>query len=601
MTRTITDVHQQFASFFQDRDLQPWAWYLSKRLAEGHICVPVNDNSILESGQPFKIQPDAAGLLNCTRYVSTDPEKVLPFIIHNDRLYLHRYFNYETQIVELLSQRFKNSLLKQQAYRDTLNTQKELIQRLVTGLPSRALSPDQKPDWQLLAIIKTMLNDFSIITGGPGTGKTTTLAKLLRVIFTLQPHCRVALAAPTGKASMRMLESLKEKTSDFPAEIVAQIQPLKPFTLHRLLGYKRNSIYFKHNKELPLPYDWVIVDEASMIDVPMFAKLLTACNPETKLLLLGDKDQLASVEAGSLLGDLCIAAGQLNRFSTDEVEWYNTFIPETERQIPADFITDSQSSLVRCITELRYSHRFNQQGEIGQLSLSVINGKAEHADTLLSVGPPAKICRVENNDEAFFSDFVNGYAEYIKEEDIASALNKFNLLRVLVSVREGENGLYAINKKIERILHRKYPKLINPDNGFYINRPVIVTQNNYELGLFNGDIGIVRMNPITNRPTVWFEDTQAESPLRSINPAYLSNCETVFAMTIHKSQGSEFNKVMVVLPDRPDNPLLSRELLYTGITRAKEAVCIRGSAEGLNIGISRQVERISGLQTRLSE
>ena len=596
---TINDVHQQFALFFQDEQLQPWAWYLSMRLSEGHICVPVNDGSIFKSGQPFDIQPDAEKLRDCKRYVSTEPETVRPFILYRDKLYLQRYFNYETQVVEQLKERMDNSREKQQVYRNQLTQYKSLIESLVAETPATGLLPDQKPDWQLIAVIRAMLSDFSIITGGPGTGKTTTLAKLLFLLFTTQPGSRVALAAPTGKASMRMLESLRERTKDFPAEIVAEIQQLKPFTLHRLLGYKRNSIYFKHNKEQALPYDWVIVDEASMIDVPMFAKLLSACKPETRLLLLGDKDQLASVEAGSLLGDLCISAGQLNRFPNEEINWLNTFIPIEERQIPKEFSSSVQSSLAGCITELRYSHRFDKQGEIGQLSQSIIQGQSDLALELLKAGPADKISMTDNTDESSFAAFIEGYTAFMQEKDIAAALNKFNLLRVLVTVREGENGLYNINRKIERILHAAHPHMIRPDGGFYNNRPIIMTRNNYDLDLFNGDVGIVRIDPITNQLFVWFEAIEKDNPPRPFNPVYLSDCETVFAMTIHKSQGSEFEKVMVVLPDQVDSPLLTRELLYTGVTRAKNVAVIRGTAECLMAGISRQVERISGLKTRL--
>ncbi len=599
MISTLATVHEQFASFFPDKALQPWAWYLSKRLAEGHICVPVDDGSIYHSGHPFDIKPDVNSLRACTRYVSTDPEIVRPFILYKDKLYLHRYFTYETQIVEQLRKRMENSRSKREAYMDELIRIKPLVESLVATLPDKDLQPDQKPDWQLISVINTLLNDFSIITGGPGTGKTTTLAKLLRLLYTATPGCRVALAAPTGKASMRMLESLRERTKDYPDDITKEISNLKPYTLHRLLGYKRNSIYFKHNGEQPLPFDWVIVDEASMIDVPMFAKLLAACKPETRLLLLGDKDQLASVEAGSLLGDLCISAGALNHYTKADITWMNDFIPVEERKIPDLFSTTAVPALANCITELRYSHRFNQQGEIGQLSLAVIRGDSAAANDVLAAGPADKVCLTDHTDEKSFAAFVEEYAAFMQETDIAAALAQFNKLRVLVTVREGSSGLYAMNRKIEQLLHAAFPQLVRPDNGFYHNRPVIVTRNNYELNLFNGDIGIVRKDPATNKVYVWFDAAEKGGSPRPFNPVHLTDCETVFAMTIHKSQGSEFDRVLVVLPDNVDNPLLTRELLYTGITRAKNAVMVRGTEAGLAAGISRQVERISGIKTRL--
>lgn len=599
MLNTISDIHHQFARFFKDKELQPWAWYLSKRLAEGHICITVNDGSIAECGHPFSIQPDPETLATATRYVSTDPNLPAPFILQDNRLYLHRYFTYETIIVEELQKRLTRSAEKKTHFQEQLKTHKELIKELVAPLPKKELSLDQRPDWQLFAVINSLRNNFSIITGGPGTGKTTTLAKLLRLIFTMHPESRIALAAPTGKASMRMADSLKGKADSFPEQIRASIQKLIPFTLHRLLGSKKNSIYFKHNREAPLPYDWVIIDEASMIDVPLFAKLLLACNEDTRLVLLGDKDQLASVEAGTLLGDICEAAGKLNHYVAAEIQWLNSFIPNEERKIPKEFIGQTSSNLTHCITELRLSHRFEQQDRIGQLSRAIITGNTTQSSVLLKNTDQKQVVHIENNNDQYFIDFVSGYGSFLKEKNIFSALQKLNELRVLVAVREGENGLYKINKKIERTLHNRYPKLIKPDNGFYINRPIIVTKNNYELGLFNGDIGIVRLNPDTKRPAVWFEDTTQPGTVRQVNPAFLSECETVFAMTIHKSQGSEFEQVMVVLPDQQDSPLLSRELLYTGVTRAKKNVCVCGSLETLERGISKQVQRISGLQSRL--
>jgi exodeoxyribonuclease V alpha subunit len=599
MINTISDIHHQFASFFKDKDLQPWAWYLSKRLAEGHICIAVNDGSINEAGHPFLIQADPTSLSKAIQYVSTDPDRSAPFILHDNKLYLHRYFTYETIIVTELKKRFARSAENQLVYKEELAAHKELIKEMVGALPKKELQPDQRPDWQLLAVINSLRNSFSIITGGPGTGKTTTLAKLLRLIYTLDPNSRVALAAPTGKASMRMADSLKGKAEDYPDQVREAIQKLIPFTLHRLLGSKKNSIYFKHNQQTPLPYDWVIVDEASMIDVPLFAKLLMGCNEHTRLVLLGDKDQLASVEAGTLLCDICEAAGKLNYYTAAEIEWLNSFIPNMERKIPTEFTGHTPSALTHCITELRLSHRFEQDDQIGQLSRAIILGNTNLVRELLNNTDQKQLVHIENNNDRYFTEFVSGYESFLKEKDIFKALQKLNDLRVLVAVREGDNGLYKINKKIERTLQDLYPKLIKPDTGFYNNCPIIVTKNNYELGLFNGDIGIVRPHPTTKRPAVWFEDTAQPGTVRAINPAFLNHCETVFAMTIHKSQGSEFEQVMLVMPDQQDSPLLCRELLYTGVTRAKKKVCICGAIETLEKGMSKQVQRISGLQSRL--
>ena len=590
------EVDFQFANFFPDESIRPFALMLSQRLREGHICIPVDDHTDIQTplGTVSRRQ-----LKNVSGKMVAETDGPTPFIYQHQHLYLQRYYRYETKIISLLKQRLLSGIQKRESYQQQLDQIRELIQSQMSTYQLDGLSEDEKTDWQLIAVVRAMLNDFSIITGGPGTGKTTTLAKLLLVLYTLQPDCRVALAAPTGKASMRMIESLRERSKDFPDHIAQQIQQLKPFTLHRLLGYKSNSIYFKHSEELPLPYHWIIVDEASMIDVPMFAKLLSACAPSTRLLLLGDKDQLASVEAGSLLGDLCMSAERLNRFPSEEIKWLNTFIKDEARQIQDSYKNEQPLPLAASITELRLSRRFQQQGEVGKLSQHIIKGESLAAVDLLRTSTSLQIQRIEHNQDDIFQNFVQGYTAFMEEPETDLALKKLSNLRVLVTVREGKRGLYAVNQAIERILRSFRPELINPQDEFYYNRPVMITQNNYELGLFNGDIGIVRKDPVTNKLKVWFEATEKDKPLRSFNPAYLSNCETVFAMTIHKSQGSEFDRVMVVLPDDADNPLLTRELIYTGITRAKESVIIQGSEEALMSGIDRCVMRISGVPLRM--
>jgi exodeoxyribonuclease V alpha subunit len=222
--------------------------------------------------------------------------------------------------------------------------------------------------------LQALLSDFSIITGGPGTGKTTTLAKLLRIIYAINPATTVALAAPTGKASMRMYESLRQSAVTYP-EMQDLFDQLKPSTLHNLLGYKPGSIHFKYNSKNTLPFNWIVVDEASMIDVPMFAKLLDALDPQTRIILLGDKDQLASVEAGSLLGDLCAVIPTLNSMSPAISSCINQFLPDRERQIPSAVATEKIPWLSNHILQLKLSHRFKKRGAIGTLASSIIRGE----------------------------------------------------------------------------------------------------------------------------------------------------------------------------------------------------------------------------------
>lgn len=390
-----------------------------------------------------------------------------------------------------------------------------------------------------------------------------------------------------------MYESLQGSAKDYPDDIKQKFQMLQPRTIHGLLGYRKNSIYFKYNEQNPLPFDWVIVDEASMIDVPMFSKLLQALGKEGRVIFLGDKDQLASVEAGSLLGDLCKGTDELNQMTPRTIAWLNSFIAEPNRQIPALYETLTPNPLAGHMLELKLSHRFKNQGKIGKLSEAIIESDLSTIESMMQEEPDEQLHIDFNHSDAVLEDFVNAYSGYIQEQDIAIALKRFNSHRVLVTFREGEQGLFALNRKIENILQRK--NLLRPSADYYENRPLMVTRNNFELGLFNGDIGLVRSDE-NGQLRVWFED--AEKGLKSFLPAYLSDTETVFATTIHKSQGSEFDRVLVVLPNEADNALLTRELVYTAVTRARKQVIIQGSAQALLLAASRAVKRISGLNER---
>lgn len=394
---------------------------------------------------------------------------------------------------------------------------------------------------------------------------------------------------------MRMYESLRQSAATFP-EMQELFDQLKPSTLHTLLGYKPGSIHFKYNSKNTLPFNWVVVDEASMIDVPLFAKLLDAMDTQTRIILLGDKDQLASVEAGSLLGDLCSVIPSLNGMSAERSNWINQFLTSTERQIPVSGSTEQLPWLSNHILQLKLSHRFKKRGAIGTLASCIIRGETTQLKEIMN-DHQGEALQIDNSyDPAVLAAFCKGYADYIGEADIRKALEKLNNLRVLVAVREGEKGLYAVNRQIEQILRQQH--LLKPDREFYLNRPVMVTKNNYELDLFNGDVGLLRPNA-QGELRAWFLDSAGE--LRSILPAYLSDAETVFAMTIHKSQGSEFNQVMVILPEGNDNPLLTRELLYTAVTRAKQSVTIQATEDTLLHTVTRSVKRISGITERINQ
>ena len=352
-----------------------------------------------------------------------------------------------------------------------------------------------------------------------------------------------------------------------------------------------------YNVENPLDYDLIIVDESSMIDVAMFARLLNSVGENTSLILLGDKDQLASVEAGSLFGDLCNAQSRLNIFSTARANFLNLFIKDLNAQIWSDYVDDSiDHPLFQHIFELRQSHRFNDYEGIGRFSKAVITNNQTGIREFFKPGFDDQVFIDQHYDEKVFAAFILGYRDYVMEKDIASALEKFNALRVLCAVREGSYGLYAVNKKIEFLLQQK--GLIKSAGEFYEHRPLMVTRNYYDLQLFNGDVGIIRADN-NGVLKAWFIDS--EQNLKSILPGFVAESETVFAMTIHKSQGSEFDNVLVMLPDVADVALLTRELLYTAVTRAKKKVIIQGRETFILETANRNVKRVSGIMERFLE
>lgn len=586
--RTIEDIHQQFAECFNDYVVKPYAYFLSKNLLEGNICIAIDEPLIRIAESPYKNVPGVEALKKSS-LVSIDADAVTPFILQNNKLYLHRYYHYESIIVNRIKELVYsgNDLVTQRM--EKLSQQAAIIKNLNATLPNN-IHPDLKIDWQLAAALQVLTQNFSIITGGPGTGKTTTLAKVLRILYAIEPNARIALAAPTGKASMRMYESLNNTNIDLPNEIKTKFESLKPSTIHSLLGYIYNSVNFKYNSKNTLPFDWIIVDEASMIDVPMFAKLLQAMDQQARIILLGDKDQLASVEAGSLLGDLCLSVEKINQFTAEKAEWINQFITAEEHKITPAFINTENKLLAGKITELKLSHRFNSEGGIGKLSKAILNNESTILQEYIASPIDANVIIDTAYSNEVLQQFTEGYNDFIQEPNIKNAIKKLNNLRILVAVREGDRGLYAVNKKVENILQQK--KLINIDSEFYHNRPIIVTKNMYEFGLFNGDVGIIRNG------RAYFELANQEEP-KPFLPAYITSAETVFAMTIHKSQGSEFTKVLIVLPEGTENPLLTKELLYTGVTRAKNTVTIQASGATILHAANATVKRTSGLRERL--
>ena len=548
--KTINDVHLQFASLFKEPIIEPYAELISRRLSEGHTCI-----NIEEELPELPLQEHQRRLQTIPHLVATTPQQIAPFILQNKLLYLHRYYKYEVDTCQRLYEFIQYENQSDQA---TGKSRRQQRQEFLSSNQSLVEQLFPIPDGQKEAALLAFQNNFTLITGGPGTGKTTTVAKMLTLLFEAYPNLKVALAAPTGKAAIRMVDSLRAAGSKTKSQIKEKFDALKPQTIHSLLKYIPRSIHFKYNQHNPLPYDLIIIDESSMADIALFSKLLNAIPTNCRLILLGDRNQLSSVEAGSVFGDLCQA-----------------------------FPAPSQHS-----AELLTSHRFSAEKGIGKFSVAVLSGNTNSVQQFYT-NPDPQVNVVETLDEAYFEQFIQGYAHYINEPDISVALQKINALRILCATREGAFGVHELNKRIE--IHLRKKQLIDPQREFYHNRPILITTNNYDIQLFNGDIGIVRETPDGIR--CYFEDPR--QGIKAVFPGYIPSAETVYAMTIHKSQGSEYNNVLTLLPDNPEMPILSRELLYTAVTRAKDHATVVCSKATMKAVLTRHVQRSSGIIQRI--
>lgn len=541
-------------------------------------------------------------------------------------LYLRRYWMYEKQIQQGIHQRLTQPLVLPQ---ETMQT---LLDQLFAG-------SHQNPDWQKIACALAARSAFAIITGGPGTGKTTTVVRLLALLQGLQlehqqPPLMIRLAAPTGKAAARLSESLAGSVQNVQlknewAEACRAAIPTEVTTLHRLLGSQPGTRHFRYHAGNPLPADLVVVDEASMVDVEMLAKLLDALTPQTRLILLGDKDQLASVEAGSVLGDLCQTA-DAGDYTPATLTWLQQV---TGQNLPAKTVSPNGSSLAQVTTMLHHSYRFAAYPGIGKLAKAVNTGQATTQEIQQVVEqyqrkgnsstPQAnlQLIKLKKDDLTELKALVKkGYSGYLdtlinqrpdpecSREDLDNwALNIFKAHRhfqLLTAVRRGRWGVDLLNQQVLSALKEidRFKHLLPTENTlWYSGRPVLIIHNDYSLKLMNGDIGICLEWPQSPESKarknlrVAFPDGQGG--IRWVLPSRLQGVETVFAMTVHKSQGSEFTHTALILPS-VHNPVLSKELLYTGITRSSEAFTLIYSDETvLQNTLTTKVDRASGLTT----
>ena len=493
-------------------------------------------------------------LRDCPALVGA-PGEFKPLILAGNRLYLHRLHNFENQLAE--------ALLERAAQTDDLD-EAQFKKTCASFFPDSRPGADGT-DRQHLAARTALSRRLTLITGGPGTGKTHTAGRIITLgleLGVLSPG-RIALAAPTGKAAARLQEQIKDAFEQSPISNPpdADDRP-KAMTLHRLLGASADGSRFRHHTDKLLPFDFLLVDEASMIDLLMMSRLFAACGPDTRVVLLGDPDQLTSVDAGSVLADLCGEAS-------------------------------ASGPLAECRVRLNVSRRAGKSTGILELAERVNTGQPQAAlDWIQDPAHP----HLRHEPLPATDDLAGQLAQPVREmfaqvqdaPDAHGALAALNRFKILTAMRRGPFGAPGINRQLEQALHLS--------GDWYPGRPVLITRNDYAVRLFNGDLGVAWPASDGNGMAVWFISPEGE--LREIPPGRLPEHETAFALTIHKSQGSEFDRVLVVLPSQA-TPVLTRELVYTGITRAKNEVTLMAQPEILGSAIEAKTTRASGLRDTL--
>ncbi len=651
----ISALDYHFAASFADSEqaeaLMVAAALLSAELNAGHICIDMP--SLARRCQQWPLCPQAEyqqadywlALLAQAAEVQQQDETqqgAKPLVLQYGRLYLHRYWSYERQIADyfrhsqpleaypaeqvahyiqqLFSPDWRSLLsLKQnytpaqiaqyaQQYLDVVDANRlgeQSLQHLLEIDQPQSLAawvanlaPSQRINWQQLAAIQACYQPRLVISGGPGTGKTTTVTRLLALLQELQlavskPLLTIRLVAPTGKAAARLSESIIGAKGQLHCSEQARASiPEQASTIHRLLGVIPGRAEFRHHADNPLNLDMLVVDEASMIDMPLMFKLLQALPKQARLILLGDKDQLASVEAGAVLGDLCRFID--HGYSAQLLE----YLQRSSGFALAAYTSDQPLAIADKLCLLRKSYRFAAHSGIGQLAQAVNQGRSEQALQLLD-GEYSDLRHQPLNQQSYqdlISEAVQAYRPYLEalkqEQPMEQVFARFHDFQLLLALRQGELGVSGLNQRIEALLHAQ--GLINRPSQdtslWYAGRPVMIEQNAHEQQLYNGDIGICAADQ-QGQLMVVFESAKG---LRWILPSRLPAHQSVYAMTVHKSQGSEFKQVAMLLPPTAQG-LVNRELLYTAITRAKSAFSLYADADSIVIACRSKTQRRSGL------
>ena len=569
----------------------------SRQTRAGHVCANLGqfaDRALVDGdgrpvGEPLPSADTWRSELENSPLVGRGEEPAPLVLDARGRLYLRRYWQHETRLARLLTSRvgqFEEST-DPRALRDSL--------RRLFGP-----APEAGTDWQRVAVQIALLTRLTIVSGGPGTGKTSTVVKLVamlveRALAQADPIPRVLLLAPTGKAAARLVESIRRAKGRLEcSELVRSAVVEEASTIHRALGVSPGSrARVRHDASDPLRADVVIVDEASMVDVALMRRLLEAVPPHARLVLLGDRDQLASVEAGAVLADICGPGAP-------------AYSPGLRRRVAEAFGEDlpypdriGDANIGDHIVQLVHSHRFGGQSGIGSLARAIQRGSADDALALLYAPSSEDVGFVAQSPGAGLGPalrraVVEGFRPFLRAKTPSDALGLLECFRVLAAHRRGPVGIESLNRDIERalVVAGLVPSGAGQSRRWYRGRPLLVTQNDYALRLFNGDLGAIWGRAGRQNERAYFPGIG--SVPRELAPARLPPHETAFAMSVHKSQGSEVDEVAVVLPDAR-SPLLTRELLYTAVTRARRRVVLYGTESALRAALARRVERASGL------
>jgi exodeoxyribonuclease V alpha subunit len=564
---------------------------LSSALRSGNICLDLNRVSSTEVTLDtelcsFSAFPDAATWT--AELMKSDvcgkPGDYKPVILDNTRLYFFRRWHDEQQVAEYFLSKTTTD------FSSNIFEHLDLIRSFFANITT-------EPDYQYLSAILSLANRCCIISGGPGSGKTTTVVKILALHLLLFPEThRIGLAAPTGKAAARLKSAIMHAVNQLPcADTLKKAIPSEAVTIHRLLSSHQKNAFLDaigDQNHLRLPYRILVVDEASMIDLSLMAQLIRALHPQCKLILLGDKDQLSSVEAGSVLGDISDCGA--DHGYTDS---FRSALMRCCPQLPS--LPYESCSFANSTITLKKSYRFNDTSGIGYLSKAINNGSIHDVLSILNDTSQTECTFHSFASNTDFNELLQKIiTKYFRPlQKCTSTDQAFVLLdnfRILCAIRDGDHGVCAINSHIMSQLNPAYRVA---SSAIYAGLPVLVTANDYRMNVFNGDTGIVSRNEKNNNSLMIAFKNQ-DSSIVYHHPGQIQHYEPSYAMTIHKSQGSEFDTVLVILPPQR-LPICTRELLYTAVTRAKKRVEIWGTHDSLYGCVNSRIVRSSGLRDKI--